>query len=37
VLASTNEEDRAHDSQLFWEVTEPLAEHLVTNMMESQR
>jgi hypothetical protein len=37
VLATTDEEDRAHDSQLFWEATEPLAEHLIANMMESQR
>ncbi len=37
VLASTNEEDRAHDAQLFWELTAPLAEHLVANMMERPR
>jgi DNA primase len=37
VLATTNEEDRAHDAQLFWEATEPLAEHLVANMMEARR
>jgi hypothetical protein len=37
VLATTNEEDRAHDARVFWEATEPLAEHLVANMMESQR
>jgi DNA primase len=34
VLASTDEEDRAHDAQVFWELTAPLAEHLVANMME---
>jgi hypothetical protein len=33
VLATTDEEDRAHDAQLFWEATEPLAAHLVANMM----
>ncbi len=37
ILASTNEEDRAHDEQLFWELTLPLAEHLVGNMMAGQR
>jgi hypothetical protein len=37
VLASTNEEDREHDAQLFWEATAPLAEHLVANMMERPR
>jgi DNA primase len=37
VLATTDEEDRAHDAQIFWEATEPLAEHLITSMMESQK
>ena len=37
ILATTDEEDREHDAQLFWEATEPLAEHLITNMMERQR
>ena len=37
VLATTDEEDREHDAQLFWEATEPLAEHLITTMMESRR
>jgi DNA primase len=37
VLASTNEEDRAHDAQSFWEATAPLSEHLVANMMERPR
>jgi DNA primase len=37
VRASTNEEDRAHDAQLFWEMTTPLAEHLIANMMERER
>jgi hypothetical protein len=37
VLASTNEEDRAHDGQLFWELTAPLAEHLVANMTPTSR
>jgi hypothetical protein len=36
VLASTNEEDRKHDSQLFWEATRPLAEDLVGAMMGRQ-
>jgi DNA primase len=33
ILATSDEEDRAHDEQLFWEATEPLAEHLVANMI----
>src|SRR5215208_7170895 len=33
VLASKVEEDRAHDAQLFWEVTDLPARHLVDNMM----
>jgi DNA primase len=37
ILASTDEEDRAHDEQLFWELTLPLVEHLVGNMMAGQR
>jgi DNA primase len=37
VLASTNEEDRAHDAQLLWELTAPLAEALVGAMMEARR
>jgi DNA primase len=37
ILASTDEEDRAHDEQLLWEHTLPLAEHLVANMMGSER
>jgi hypothetical protein len=37
VLAGTNEEDRAHDAQLFWELTAPLAEDLVGGMMGRQR
>ncbi len=37
VLATVNEDDRAHDAQLFWEATAPLAEHLVANMMGSRR
>jgi DNA primase len=37
VLATVDEEDRAHDAQLFWELTAPLAEHLVGSMMRSQR
>jgi DNA primase len=36
VLATENAEDRAHDAQLFWEYTAPLAEHLVANLMGSQ-
>ena len=36
VLASTNEEDRAHDAQLLWERTEPLACYLVAHMMEGR-
>jgi DNA primase len=37
VLASTNEDDRAHDAQLLWERTLPIAEDLVGAMMRSQR
>ena len=33
VIATEDQETRAHDAQLFWETTEPLAEHLVANMM----
>jgi hypothetical protein len=33
VLATEDEGDRAHDEQLFWEATLPLAELLVANMM----
>ena len=36
ILATTSEEDRAHDAQLFWEATEHLAEHLIANMMGSR-
>ncbi len=37
ILATEDDEIRAHDAQLFWELTEALAEHLVANMMGSQR
>jgi hypothetical protein len=37
VLASTNEDDRAHDAQLLWELTLPIAENLVGGMLRSQR
>jgi DNA primase len=37
VLASTNEDDRAHDAQLLWELSLPIAEDLVGGMMRSQR
>ena len=37
VLATVDEEDRAHDAQLFWELTAPLAEHIVGSMMRSKR
>jgi hypothetical protein len=37
VLASTDKEARAHDEQLFWELTLPIAEDLVGGMMRSQR
>jgi CHC2 zinc finger len=37
VLATEDEQDRAHDAQLYWEACAPLAEHLVANMMGSQR
>jgi DNA primase len=37
VLATEDAEDRAHNAQLFWEATAPLARHLVSSMMEFQR
>ena len=37
VLASTNEEDRKHDAQLFWEATDLLAHYLIDNMMDGRR
>jgi DNA primase len=37
VLATEDPEDRAHDAQLFWELTARLAERLVGSMMELQR
>jgi DNA primase len=37
VLASTNEDDRAHDAQLLWKLTLPIAEDLVGAIMRSQR
>jgi hypothetical protein len=36
VLATEDHETRAHDAQLFREMTEPLAEHLVATMMGSR-
>lgn len=33
VLATEDPEDREHDAELFWELTEPLARHLVANLM----
>ena len=37
ILATEDQEIRDHDAQLFWELTEPLAEHLVANMMEASQ
>jgi CHC2 zinc finger len=37
VLASTNEKDRKHDAQLFWEATDLLARYLIDNMMGGYR
>ncbi len=37
ILATQDEQDRAHDAQLFWECTALLAEHLVANMMGRQQ
>lgn len=37
ILATEDEDDRAHDAQLFWELTAPLAEHLIANMMGRRR
>ncbi len=37
VLATVDEEARAHDAQLFWELTAPLAEDLVSGMMGNLR
>jgi DNA primase len=36
VIATEDQEARTHDAQLFWEMTGPLAEHLVANMMGSR-
>lgn len=33
VLAMEDDEDQQHDAQLYWELTKPLAEHLVGSMM----
>jgi hypothetical protein len=35
ILASKDEEDRAHDAQLFWQVTDLPARHLIDNLMGS--
>lgn len=37
ILATQDEQDRAHDAQLFWECTALLAEHLVANMIGRQQ
>jgi hypothetical protein len=37
VFATEDEEDRAHDAELFWELTERLAQHLVVHLMENRR
>jgi DNA primase len=37
VLATEDAEDRAHDAQLFWEISARLAKHLVANMMGRQQ
>jgi hypothetical protein len=37
VLATEDEEDRAHDAHLYWEATAKLADHLVANMMGRQQ
>jgi DNA primase len=37
VIATEDPETRAHDAQLFWEATEPLAEELVANMMGARQ
>lgn len=37
ILATEDEQDRAHDAQLFWEMAEHLACHLITNMMGRYR
>jgi DNA primase len=37
VLSTEDEDARAHDAQLFWELTAPLAEHLVSTMMGVRR
>jgi DNA primase len=36
ILATEDQDARAHDAQLFWELTAPIAEHLVANMMGSR-
>lgn len=37
VLATEDPEDRRHDAETFWNATAPLAEHLVANVMRSER
>jgi hypothetical protein len=37
ILATVDPGDRARDAQVFWELTGPLAEHVVSRMMELQR
>ncbi len=37
ILATEDEQDRAHDAQLFWEITDRLARHLIDNMMRGFR
>jgi hypothetical protein len=36
VLATEDQDTKAHDAQLFWDATAPLAEHLVANLMGSR-
>lgn len=36
IEAVEDEEDRRHDEQVFWEATEPLARHIIRNMMSAR-
>jgi DNA primase len=37
ILATVDEEDRAHDAQLFWEATAPFAVYLIANVIGKQQ
>jgi DNA primase len=37
ILVSKDEEDRTHDAQLFWEITDRMARYLIDNMLGGYR